>query len=303
MNQATENLPHIRRHAETQGSAILERLSERRLPTAQWLVGSHGAAIRVSGEHDAHFERLVVLIPCPQDASPARFQSWAEERIRHLDWYMEASNTGKVVNQVAGERQAAAVIMRRLGRTPGDPEAGSPDPSEAFPVLIHFAANVERYVLNIGDEDLRYVRALKLYRIPRRSRSDEYTLGLDVLPTLIGVDGDSMPINPLTLLRGIIGEFAEIYDERRRKQGPLPAIYAVRERRSAARDARELNELVDNLDRLCARIDLERPGLAAVRAWLSEMAPAAQKKKRRTSLKTTIAVILACAALAWHLAR
>ena len=302
MSQVLENQQFVKRHAQSHGSAILQKLGEQRLPKAEWLTGSHGAAVRVAGEHDAHFERLVALIPCPPEGDGERFKSWAENRIEHLDWYMEASNTGRVVQVVIGERQAAAVLMRRLGRAPGEPGAGLPQPEEALQVLTRFLGNVERYVLNIGDDDLRYVRALKLYRIPRRERTDEFVLGLDILPTLIGVEADSMPINPLTLVRGVIGEFAELYDVQRRTGGSLPSILKPGQRRGAKRAFKALEALVDELDKLCARIDLERPNLSAVRVWVSELAPTSAKKKKGSG-KVTTGLVLICAVIAWWLAR
>ncbi len=300
MSQVLENIQFVKRHAQSHGRAILQKLGEHKLPRAEWLTGSHGAAIRVAGEHDAHFERLVVLIPCPPDGDGERFRKWAEQRVEHLDWYMEASNTGRVVQTVFGERQAAAVLMRRLGRAPGEPGSGLPQPEDALKVVTRFLANVERYVLNIGDDDLRYVRALKLYRIPRRNVSDEYVLGLDILPTLIGVDGDSMPINPLTLTRGVIGEFAELYDAQRRSPAKLPSVFRWGRRRKAVKRRKLLEGLVDELDRLCARIDLERPDLNMVRTWVSALVPA--KKASNSSTQVTIGIVLVCAILAWWLA-
>ena len=35
---------------------------------------------------------------------------------------------------------------------------------------------------------------------------------MDILPTLVGLQGEPVPIHPLTLVRGTIGEVAEMLD-------------------------------------------------------------------------------------------
>ena len=123
MTSATqEKTLFVRRFVGDNGRKVLERLGERQLPNADWLMSSYGAVVRVAGDHDNLFERLVAILPRPKDAASDKFQPWANERFQLLDWYMEKSNLGKVVQVVAHEMSVVGIIMRRLGKPPDSSE-------------------------------------------------------------------------------------------------------------------------------------------------------------------------------------
>ena len=197
------------------GNDLLARFQESVVDGRRWHIGSHGAVIRVEGEHDDYFERLFVVVPRPPDAPPARFKGWAEGRIEHYNWYLELTNLGRCVQSVVTDVCAVVTVMRRIGHTTADERCQLPDVDGVFKTLGQFVAHLRHYVDFLGDSDLRYVSAMRVYRVPRINRRDESIIGLDVLPTLIGLDRDASPIHPLTLIRGIVGEFAELYERER----------------------------------------------------------------------------------------
>ena len=305
MNDGSRSSLQItQRFVTTHGGSILVKMGEAIVPGADWHMSSHGAAIRVEGEHDSIFERLVVLIPRPTDAEADLFRSWVEERIKQLGWYMEMSNTGTCVQQSFHARHAVCVLMRRIGRSTGDPLFSMPAPSILPGVLDRFVLDLQRYVHHLGDVELRYVRAMKIYQIPRSKREDDFIVGLDVLPTLIGLDRETMAVSPLTLVRGIIGEFAELLDQYR--EGKVSKLSASPLKwRSQRKEVARIDDVVDGLDEICANIDLRRPSLDVVREWLSTLTGTRPKKKRvsKGSRTVTILLVLFCCALAWHLAR
>ena len=112
---------------------------------------------------------------------------------------------------------------------------------------------------NIGDESLRYVRSLRLFEVPRKDGTLEFVIGLDILPTLVGLQGDSVPIHPLTLARGTIGEVAELLD------GQLDTT----SRKKLSRvEQRAIKSAVKHLDSICIQIDSQRPDLEGVQQLL-----------------------------------
>lgn len=289
---------HVRQFIRNRGDLLLERLGESPFPGADWSMASHGAVMRVQGEHDALFERLLLVLPRPPEASTERFRTWAETRLEHLAWYLEACNTGRQVSTVAHDLSVVAVFMVRVGRDPQDPRTDLPPP-EALPELLRaFAFNLERYIHNLGDEELRYVRALRIYRIPHVKIADEFVLNVDILPTVIGLAEPTVPIHPLTLVRGVIGELAELLDQRREELrstlSPLRLGEWVRGRRRAEQMAR----VVSLLDELCAWIDHQRPPLSAVRQRLAE-ASAPRRGERSRALTVALLICAGVAAGAW----
>ncbi|MGB0646881.1 MAG: hypothetical protein ACPGQS_06890, partial [Bradymonadia bacterium] len=267
------SVSQIRRFVTERGEDYLNRFNEEPVEGAEWLYSSHGAVIRVVGEYDNIFERLLVVVPRPREAPPERFQSWVKERLEGLAWYMEASNTGKCVRSQVGDSAATAIIMRRIGSLLGGAQCPAPGAHDVYGLLERFLRDLRSYVRNIGDESLRYVRSLRLFEVPRKDGSLEFVIGLDILPTLVGLQGDSVPIHPLTLARGTIGEVAELLD------GQLDA----NTRKKLSRTERKaIKSAVKHLDSICIQIDSERPDLEGVQQLLKATRQLQEEKKGST---------------------
>lgn len=288
---------HVRGFIRNRGDDLLDRLGERPFEGADWTIASHGAVIRVVGEHDELFERLLVVLPRPPEAKPERFRPWAETRLAHLGWYIEKCNTGKQVSTVAHDASVVSIMMLRVGRDPNDPATELPPPGRLPDLLHDFALNLERYVHALGDEELRYVRALRLYRVPRHQRPDEFVLGVDVLPTVIGLAEPTVPISPLTLVRGVVGEMAELLDQRREERAAALSPVRLAEWRSGRRIVTEMDRVIRGLDALCALIDTERVQLAVVREQLAALRP--RTRDWRKPLLQALALTAAVLGLIW----
>jgi hypothetical protein len=301
MTRSSIKLTH--RFVSEHGTGILTKMGEAPINNAQWHMSSHGAVIRVEGEHDEIFERLVIIVPRPPDAQPERFREWVEARIEHYGWYLELTNTGRCVHSSIHGMCAVVTIMRRLGRSTADPSFALPPHNEILGVLGAFVRNLERYVEYLGDADLRYVNAMRVYDVPRVNRPNQQVIGLDVLPTIIGLDRESNSIHPLTLARGIIGEFAELYDQAREGLDAGEGSFNPAKTRRKRKALTSLNETVNNLDRVCGNIDLHRPALATVIEWLAEAEAPPERKPRKGSMVITLVLIALCVALAFHLAQ
>ena len=145
--------------------------------------------------------------------------------------------------------------MRRIGSLLGGPTCPVPEAKDVYGLLERFVRDLRSYVRNIGDESLRYVRSLRLFEVPRKDGSLEFVIGLDILPTLVGLRGNSVPIHPLTLVRGTIGELAELLDGQleTRKQLKL-----------SRKERRVIKSVVKHLDSVCIQMDSERPDLEGV---------------------------------------
>lgn len=261
----------MRRFVREKGAKLVDVLGEEPADGADWRCASHGAWLAVSGDHPDLFERLLVVLVREERRPVDWFREWAEQRLVRLNAYMEACNTGRVVRTLVRDRSAAGVLVRRVGRDPNEPDTELP-PNEAVPgLLADFVRDIERYVLHMGDEELRYVRAIRLHRVPRKSKPPLYLLGLDVLPTATGLAAEPVGINPLSLVRGVVGEFAEHMAERR--DGLLATRSVTRPVHFAktAPAAKRAERLVDGLDALCADIDGAAPKLAAVREALTAL--------------------------------
>ncbi len=253
--ETPKSLSQIRRFVTEKGGDYLTHFAEVPVEGAEWVYSSHGAIIRVAGDYDEIFERIFVVVPRPREAPADRFQAWVKERLDGLAWYMEASNTGKCVRVQINETAAAAIIMRRIGSLLGGPTCPTPKASDVYGLLERFIRDLRGYVRNIGDESLRYVRSLRLFEVPRKDGSLEFVIGLDILPTLVGLQGESVPIHPLTLVRGTIGELAELLD----------AQLEGRAKRQLKRsERRAIKGAVKHLDSICIQMDSERPDLEGV---------------------------------------
>ena len=257
--ESPRSVAQIRRFITEKGDEYLTHFKEVPVENAEWLYSSHGAVIRVSGEYDALFERLFILVPRPREAPSDRFQNWVNERLQGLTWYMEASNTGKCVRTQVSDTAACAIVMRRVGALLGSDSCPIPKANQSYEMLESFVRDVRSYVRNIEDNMLRYVRSLRLYKIPRKKDTFDFVIGLDVLPTLVGLEGDSVPIHPLTLVRGTIGEVAELLD------GQLDSRHG---RRLSRTERRDIKSVVKHLDAICIQIDNDRPDLEGVQQLL-----------------------------------
>jgi hypothetical protein len=253
--ETPRSVSQIRRFVTEKGADYLAHFSEEPVEGAEWLYSSHGAIVRVAGEYDEIFERLFVVVPRPREAPPERFQAWVKERLEGLAWYMEASNTGKCVRVQVNETAAAAIVMRRIGSLLGGPTCPAPKAADVYGLLERFVRDLRGYVRNIGDESLRYVRSLRLFEVPRKDGSLEFVIGLDILPTLVGLQGESVPIHPLTLVRGTIGELAELLDSQ--LDGQVKRTLNRSEKRG-------IKNAVKHLDSICLQMDSERPDLEGV---------------------------------------
>lgn len=199
---------------QSKGPWLLEAVGERALAGAEWAVHSHGAMLRVETPHPGIFDQLVVVLPRPPERPPEEFRAWAEGRLTRLDKYLERTNLGRVVRQVPTESCVIASVARRVGHDPGDPRGHFPPP-EALPELLRgFIQVLEAYVRIIGDSGLRYVGGLRLFVLPRGAEPPEWKLGLDVMDTVIGRVEETENLPPLTLVRGVLNEMANIADVR-----------------------------------------------------------------------------------------
>lgn len=289
---------HVRQFIRNRGDLLLERLGETPFPGADWLQASHGAVMRVKGDHDELFERLLLVLPRPTEASVDRFRAWAETRLEHLAWYLEACNTGRRVSTVAHDLSVVAVFMIRVGRDPQDPRTELPPPAELPELLRAFVFNLERYVHNLGDDELRYVRALRIYRIPHVKIADEFVLNVDILPTVIGLAEPTVAIHPLTLVRGVIGELAELLDQRREELRSTLSPVRVAEWARGRSLVDQMGRTLALLDELCAWIDQERPPLSAVRQRLAQ-ASTPRRSDQSRALTVAFVICAGVAAGAW----
>jgi hypothetical protein len=259
---------HVEAFVDARGARLLDLLNEPPAGGAAWASYSHGAFIRVRSPHPALFDRLVVVLVRPAEQGADEFRRWAEQRLVQLDRYMQAANTGKVVRTVPRDRCVVGVVMRRVGRDPGDPRAELPPLDEIPRVLARFAREVERYVRVMGDDGLRYVRALRLHAVPRRARSPAHVLGLDALQTVLGLREPPLALAPATLVRGIVGEMAQLVrgrgDELRMERTPFRPLRSLR--RAHRRHRHEA--LAAALDEVGARIEGQGADPPTAARWL-----------------------------------
>ena len=108
-------------------------------------------------------------------------------------------------------------------------------------------------------------------------------VGLDILPTVIGLSHDTSGIHPLTLIRGVIGEFAERAEHLAKGASTGQGLNFLRRRKLEER----AEEVRDVLDQLCASIDLERPELREVRQRLKMD----KRNRRNLTVRRTLPVL------------
>jgi len=293
---------HVQRFISDKTAKVLKVFGERGLKSAAWAVHSHGAWLpleqdRERGERGERgellwgggegggergeqarrerFERLMVILPRPEQHSPKLFTPWAERRLRHLNAYLERTNTGRFVRMTAQRQVVIGVLMRRRGHDLQDPKTPLPAPEQIPRLLQLFCHEVSLYISMMNDPELSFVQALKLCVIPKGLDPPEHKLMLDVLPTAVGLRGKSLPLSPVTLLRGVIGELAEQLDLRSEEEAAEGggALARLRDRIAQARARRRALACVQELDALAARVDLVQPDFALLSSWVRALTP------------------------------
>ena len=107
-----------------------------------------------------------------------------------------------------------------------------------------------------------------------------------------------MPINPLTLVRGVIGEITEMVDQRKDEVAAMRSPLRPWSFFRLGRQLRGIRRVLDGLDSICERIDLERPNLSTVRAWLTNLAKG-KVKAGSSSLGQVALIVLGVTAVVW----
>lgn len=288
---------HVQRFISDKTSKVLKLFGEKGLKGAPWAVHSHGAWLPLEQEKNEHFERLMVILPRPEQHSAKLFTPWAERRLRHLNRYLEHTNTGRFVRLTAQRQVVIGVLMRRRGHDLQDPKTPLPDAAQIPRLLQLFCHEVSVYISMMNDPELSFVQALKVCVIPRGLDAPDYKLMLDVLPTAVGLRGKSLPLSPVTLLRGVIGELAEQLDVRSDEEpitegGPLARLRA---RLAHAKSRRRALACVQELDALAARIDLVQPDFALLSVWVRALTPG--RPAPLVPLRLVVAALCVVAAL------
>lgn len=290
---------HVSDFIREKGERLLVLLGEAARGEPRWQLHSHGAWIEVQGESADLFQRLVAVQIRAPEAAVTRFKRVAEIRVRGLNRYLESTNTGRVVRTVKKERSVTAIVMRRRGEDPLAPGADLPDP-EIFPsVLSGFLKAIRLYLAETGDSRLRFVSAVRLYRVPRQKGPDEQLLALDALNTLVGLRDDPASIEPTALVRGVIGELAEQYVDRGEELRAPNSAGRPLALVKATTQGLQLRALVSQLDDLCAQIEVNHPDLDTVSKWVSELAIGRHLWVKPAAIITT--AFVAVTALAWWL--
>ena len=265
---------HVQRYVGDKSEKLLKLLGEKALKGQSWMIHSHGAWLRVESDNSELFERVVIVLPRPEQHSPKLFTPWAEGRLRHLARYVERTNSGRIVRFVVQKQVVIAILMARKGYDLQDPECPLPDAPKVPALLKLFDREINMYISWMSDEELSFIQALKLHKIPQAHNPPLFKLSLDILPTVLGLKGKSpIPLHPVTLMRGVIGEIAEQLDSRG-IEGPDPDKRGLKKlydkyRRSLQR--RQTEACIRELDALAARIDLTQPSYPQVSTWLSEL--------------------------------
>ena len=263
---------HVQRYVSEKSTKLLEVLGEKQLKDTQWHVHSHGAYLAVETDRKELFERLILVLPRPEQHSTKLFVPWAEGRLKHFARYIEQTNSGKVVRFIKQKQVVIAIVMRRVGYELQDPDLVLP-PVEKVPALLKvFCREINMYIKWMQDHELSFIQALKLNKIPQVNRSPMYKFSLDILPTVLGLRGKSIPLNPVTLLRGVIGELAEQIDLRGVEDTDPDAtgLGVFFEYLRKKRQQREVDACIQELDHLAARIDLLQPDFEHVARWIQE---------------------------------
>jgi len=264
---------HVQRYINEKAPKLIKVLGEQLTDGAKWAIHSHGAWVTVKTDVSELFERVIVVLPKPEQNSPKLFTPWAEKRVRHLGRYIERTNSGKMVRILTQKQVVIAVLMKRKGYDLQDSKTPLPEPEEIPQFIKTFCREVQMYISWMNDPELCFIQSLKLNVIPQTQQDPILKLTLDTLPTIVGLRGRSIPLSPVTLIRGVIGELAEQIDLRSDDSeldgegllGRLWASYRQRRRR------RQASACVRELDALAAQIDLLQPDFSQLSKWVFEL--------------------------------
>jgi hypothetical protein len=274
------NGTHVQRFVSEKSKKLLDVLGEKAKDGSQWQQHSHGAWILVDSKMDVMFERIVIVLPRPEQHSPGLFQKWAKDRLGKLNRFLEFNNTGKFVRLIAQKNMMIGVLMRRKGYDLQHPKAPFPH-VEGIPLLLqNFCREIQTYMSWMNDIELTYIQALKIFEIPQRSGTPIYKLGLDPLPTAVGLKGKAIPLSPVTLIRGVMGELAEQLDIRTKPNfSPYASIWErINEKLENYQIQKKTQACVRELDQLSARIDLLHPDFVQTSLWIQDFKFAAKER-------------------------
>ena len=262
---------HVQRYVSEKSDKLLKVLGESPIKGAGWSVHSYGAWLKVETAQSEFFERVVLVLPRPEQYSAKLFLPWAEGRLRYLGQYLERVNSGRIVRFLTQKQVVIAILMSRRGYDLQDPECPFPEVDKIPHLLKLFDREINMYLTWMSDEELSFIQALKLHKIPQAYNSPIHKLSLDILPTVLGLKGKAIPLQPVTLLRGVIGEIAEQLDGRALvtvdyESRGLNKLY---HRYQESLQRRRAEACIRELDALAARIDLNQPSYAQVSTWIS----------------------------------
>ena len=74
---------HVQRYIGDKSEKLLKLLGEKALKDKAWSIHSHGAWLKVETDNKELFERIVIVLPRPEQHSPKLFKPWAEGRLQH----------------------------------------------------------------------------------------------------------------------------------------------------------------------------------------------------------------------------
>ena len=263
---------HVQRYIGEKSTKLLNVLGEKTAKGAEWMIHSHGGWLRVETDKDDLFERVIIVLPRPEQHSSKLFTPWAEGRLKHYARYIERTNSGRVVRFIIQKQVVIAIAMRRKGYDLQDPSAPLPNATDTPKLLKLFCREISMYINWMSDQELSFVQALKLTVIPQARNPSIPKFTLDILPTVLGLRGKSIPLNPVTLVRGVIGEIAEQLDLRGYPEIDPDAegLDRLWDYLKRSRIKRENEACIQELDRLAARIDLLQPDFPQMSQWVSE---------------------------------
>lgn len=263
---------HVQRYVSDKSEKLLKVLGEKAVKGCNWTVHSHGAWLKVETENSDLFERIILVLPRSEQQAPKLFIPWAEGRLKHLARYIEQTNAGRIVRFLVQKHSVIAILMARRGFDLQDPDCPLPTALQVPKLLKLFDREINMYITWMSDEELSFIQALKLHCIPQAHNPPIYKLSLDILPTVLGLKGKSIPLHPVTLMRGVIGELAEQLDSRgiEPPDHDVRGIRALYHRYMRSLQRRRNEACIRELDALAARIDLSQPSYPQVSSWVSD---------------------------------
>lgn len=265
---------HVQRYVGDKSEKLLKLLGEKVVKDQSWAIHSHGAWLRVESDNSELFERIVIVLPRPEQHSPKLFTPWAEGRLKHLARYVERTNSGRIVRFLVQKQVVIAILMARRGFDLQDPLCPLPESTVVPGLLKLFDREINMYINWMSDEELSFIQALKLHKIPQAHNTPQYKLSLDILPTVLGLKGKSpIPLHPVTLMRGVIGEIAEQLDSRgiEPPDSDLRGWRKLHDKYKRSLQRRQNEACIRELDSLAAKIDLTQPSYPQVSTWLSQL--------------------------------